>query len=170
MECTICLNDINNGCCKQLRCGHIFHKSCIHTWFNTSNSCPTCRNKVFELKTEQQLYDDWYRQKSEEYTDVIESVFNAFDQELEEEEIPILRKLSLQTLYENLSDLEYFFAKFINLCDYLNEDIDIEGVPEIYELYGYAFEMIKQTRIHERCITESFINLNPMTNKIVGCW
>ena len=169
MECTICLNDLN-GCCKQLRCGHMFHKECIHTWFNTNKSCPTCRNEIFEIKTEKQLDDEWYKHKSNEYTETIEHMFVSFEEELEEYEIVEIRRFLLNTLYDNLSDFEYFFKKFIKLCDYLNEDLLIEDISEVYDWYGYAFEMMKRYKLYEKCETESIINFNLVTHKIIRCW
>ena len=50
-ECSICFNnyDDDNDAGK-LKCGHIFHNSCIKRWFTTSGTCPICRSNVFECK------------------------------------------------------------------------------------------------------------------------
>jgi E3 ubiquitin-protein ligase synoviolin len=33
---------------KKLRCGHILHMGCLKEWLERSDSCPLCRNKVFD--------------------------------------------------------------------------------------------------------------------------
>ena len=72
--CSICNDDLNqqNNCkCNQLdekqqsqehgmklRCGHIFHESCILPWFEFHQTCPCCRTKVSqyeEIPTPDQL-------------------------------------------------------------------------------------------------------------------
>ena len=68
-------------------------------------------NEIFEIKTEQQLDEEWYKHKSNEYTETIEQIFAAFEEELEEHELIEIRQFLLNTLYENLSDFEYFFKK-----------------------------------------------------------
>ena len=32
--------------CKKLPCNHIFHASCLRGWFQSQQSCPTCRMDV----------------------------------------------------------------------------------------------------------------------------
>ena len=60
--CSICNDDFissNNCRCRhteedqpsqelgmKLRCGHIFHQSCILSWFESHQTCPCCRTKV----------------------------------------------------------------------------------------------------------------------------
>ncbi|XP_058110988.1 RING-H2 finger protein ATL32-like [Magnolia sinica] len=47
-DCAVCLGEFEDG--ERLRslpnCGHIFHISCIDTWFRTHSSCPLCRSNV----------------------------------------------------------------------------------------------------------------------------
>eukprot|EP01040_Poterioochromonas_malhamensis_P006655 gene6655-7170_t len=48
-ECSICLMDIEEGSvCRVLPepCGHIFHLSCIDTWFQQSSQCPLCKRSM----------------------------------------------------------------------------------------------------------------------------
>lgn len=47
-ECAICLGDFEDGeWLKHLsNCSHVFHVSCIDTWFQTHSSCPICRSCV----------------------------------------------------------------------------------------------------------------------------
>ncbi|MBA3956914.1 MAG: hypothetical protein H0X51_00765 [Parachlamydiaceae bacterium] len=44
--CGICLDtyapNASNDCLR-LRCGHIFHHSCVNEWIEKQNSCPNCR-------------------------------------------------------------------------------------------------------------------------------
>lgn len=48
IECAICLEKlVINTTEKRVICGHIFHKSCILSWFSIKFSCPLCR-KSFE--------------------------------------------------------------------------------------------------------------------------
>ena len=50
MECSICYDDISVGTtgCTILSCTHVFHYSCITSWFmNTEqSSCPMCRKEM----------------------------------------------------------------------------------------------------------------------------
>tara|TARA_A100001015_G_C15003490_1_gene719619 strand:- start:337 stop:816 length:480 start_codon:yes stop_codon:yes gene_type:complete len=42
--CSICLENLEKNL-VQLKCGHIFHKNCIDTWYKSQkNTCPICRN------------------------------------------------------------------------------------------------------------------------------
>eukprot|EP00735_Rhodelphis_limneticus_P004648 TRINITY_DN16269_c0_g1::TRINITY_DN16269_c0_g1_i1::g.3137::m.3137 TRINITY_DN16269_c0_g1::TRINITY_DN16269_c0_g1_i1::g.3137 ORF type:complete len:161 (+),score=-2.71,sp/Q9LZV8/ATL74_ARATH/34.57/5e-11,zf-RING_2/PF13639.1/1.6e-14,zf-C3HC4_2/PF13923.1/7e-08,zf-C3HC4_3/PF13920.1/3.8e-07,zf-rbx1/PF12678.2/2.7e-06,zf-C3HC4/PF00097.20/2.1e-06,zf-RING_5/PF14634.1/5.4e-06,zf-RING_UBOX/PF13445.1/0.00034,zf-Apc11/PF12861.2/0.036,Baculo_RING/PF05883.6/0.035,RINGv/PF12906.2/0.066,zf-C3HC4_4/PF15227.1/0.064,Rtf2 len=46
-ECTICLDRYST--CPSLRrlpCGHLFHDSCLKTWFKEHHKCPNCRYNV----------------------------------------------------------------------------------------------------------------------------
>ena len=45
--CTICQIDTNNMIVRKLvHCNHIYHQSCIDTWFETHQTCPNCRNDI----------------------------------------------------------------------------------------------------------------------------
>ena len=51
-ECPICLNGIQQGTGKRSgSCKHFFHKECIDTWLNTSNTCPKCRTPFDNYST-----------------------------------------------------------------------------------------------------------------------
>jgi hypothetical protein len=42
-ECIICLNQFEKGqSLTLLKCGHIYHKSCLELWFNKKRTCPLC--------------------------------------------------------------------------------------------------------------------------------
>ena len=49
-SCSICRNDFEeNEIVRKLNnCNHIFHMSCIDTWFETNIRCPICRNDLRE--------------------------------------------------------------------------------------------------------------------------
>ncbi|XP_038876865.1 putative RING-H2 finger protein ATL53 [Benincasa hispida] len=51
-DCCVCyeeLNDVRKEV-SRIRCGHIYHKSCILTWLQSRNSCPLCRREIeFEI-------------------------------------------------------------------------------------------------------------------------
>lgn len=46
-ECGICFDSIVNGQdIRLLKCGHMFHKKCIKSWFKRQRNCPFCRAVV----------------------------------------------------------------------------------------------------------------------------
>ncbi|KAK2970528.1 hypothetical protein RJ640_000235 [Escallonia rubra] len=51
-ECAVCLGEFEEGeWLKHLpNCSHIFHVSCIDTWFQSHSNCPLCRSHVFNLE------------------------------------------------------------------------------------------------------------------------
>ena len=54
-DCPICLCECSSKdekCC-QLECGHMFHTSCIFTWFEKHDTCPMCRMEVKQMKKEE---------------------------------------------------------------------------------------------------------------------
>ncbi|KAF7487945.1 E3 ubiquitin-protein ligase synoviolin [Sarcoptes scabiei] len=45
--CIICRENMSgNGTCKKLPCNHIFHTSCLRSWFQRQQTCPTCRMNI----------------------------------------------------------------------------------------------------------------------------
>ena len=40
---------VNNS--KKLPCGHIFHTSCLRSWFQRQQTCPTCRLNILRTTT-----------------------------------------------------------------------------------------------------------------------
>lgn len=44
--CIICREEMVAGNCKKLPCNHIFHASCLRSWFQRQQTCPTCRMDV----------------------------------------------------------------------------------------------------------------------------
>ncbi|KAK7076364.1 E3 ubiquitin-protein ligase synoviolin [Halocaridina rubra] len=43
--CIICREEMVTGA-KKLPCGHIFHSSCLRSWFQRQQTCPTCRMDI----------------------------------------------------------------------------------------------------------------------------
>lgn len=43
--CIICREEMTGGA-KKLPCNHIFHVSCLRSWFQRQQTCPTCRLNV----------------------------------------------------------------------------------------------------------------------------
>jgi len=48
--CIICREEMHLMC-KKLPCNHIFHTSCLRSWFQRQQTCPTCRMDVLRLPT-----------------------------------------------------------------------------------------------------------------------
>lgn len=46
--CIICREDMVTAC-KKLPCNHIFHTSCLRSWFQRQQTCPTCRMEVLRM-------------------------------------------------------------------------------------------------------------------------
>lgn len=46
--CIICREDMMTAC-KKLPCNHIFHTSCLRSWFQRQQTCPTCRMEVLRM-------------------------------------------------------------------------------------------------------------------------
>ena len=44
--CIVCREDMEVGSTKKLVCGHLFHFTCLRTWLERSQSCPTCRHDI----------------------------------------------------------------------------------------------------------------------------
>lgn len=48
--CIICREEMTgNGGSKKLPCNHIFHVSCLRSWFQRQQTCPTCRMDILRL-------------------------------------------------------------------------------------------------------------------------
>lgn len=50
--CIICREDMSTAC-KKLPCNHIFHTSCLRSWFQRQQTCPTCRMDVLRASVRQ---------------------------------------------------------------------------------------------------------------------
>ncbi len=49
--CSICMEDCcGESGCETTHCGHLFHKTCLHKWYNIGEySCPLCRSENVDL-------------------------------------------------------------------------------------------------------------------------
>tara|TARA_B110000114_G_C15044387_1_gene378540 strand:+ start:354 stop:1265 length:912 start_codon:yes stop_codon:yes gene_type:complete len=46
-DCIVCMCEIEeNEECKKLKCGHMFHNTCINNWLKRTLECPMCRNII----------------------------------------------------------------------------------------------------------------------------
>lgn len=43
-DCAICLDSMLTAC--KLPCGHLYHNSCLRSWLEQDNSCPTCSTSL----------------------------------------------------------------------------------------------------------------------------
>ncbi|KAI3450450.1 hypothetical protein Pfo_007115 [Paulownia fortunei] len=80
-ECAVCLGEFEEEeWVKHLpNCSHVFHVSCIDTWFQTHSSCPLCRSYVCDINTPHESSmamhsfletlnrEDFHRERSEHY-------------------------------------------------------------------------------------------------------
>ncbi|XP_048518084.1 E3 ubiquitin-protein ligase synoviolin isoform X2 [Dendroctonus ponderosae] len=48
--CIICREEMATAC-KKLPCNHIFHTSCLRSWFQRQQTCPTCRLNILRAPT-----------------------------------------------------------------------------------------------------------------------
>lgn len=49
-KCIVCYEDFEKkqaNACLLLKCGHVFHQSCIKPWIEKKQSCPLCKSKAF---------------------------------------------------------------------------------------------------------------------------
>ena len=53
MECSICLENIEDENKYVTQCAHIFHNECINKWTENHNSCPTCRTNLDNKPSQQ---------------------------------------------------------------------------------------------------------------------
>jgi len=52
-SCAICQEQVSSSAWKLRHCGHVFHRSCISQWFQTSVRCPVCRHDIREHSASQ---------------------------------------------------------------------------------------------------------------------
>ena len=67
IECSICLEEINDDSSSSLECNHVFHDYCIEEWAKVSRKsrneniewvCPLCRFTVSSLPDENDMVND----------------------------------------------------------------------------------------------------------------
>lgn len=47
-NCPICQDSISSGACRIRHCGHVYHRSCLLSWFEMNVRCPVCRHDIRE--------------------------------------------------------------------------------------------------------------------------
>lgn len=57
-NCAICQDSIASGACRIRQCGHVYHRSCISTWFGMNVRCPVCRHDIRESDEGDQTQSD----------------------------------------------------------------------------------------------------------------
>lgn len=74
-ECCIC-DDEKNGMFIVTSCRHMFHHSCLTTWFEEKTTCPRCRHDLRDDHSNLKIYTSRNDQSQEIYTsrnDLIEA-------------------------------------------------------------------------------------------------
>lgn len=56
-NCAICQDSISSGACRIRQCGHVYHRSCISTWFGLNVRCPVCRHDIREENSQEDQSD-----------------------------------------------------------------------------------------------------------------
>lgn len=57
-NCAICQESISSGACRVRQCGHVYHRSCILSWFAVNVRCPVCRHDIREMDRVSQTHSD----------------------------------------------------------------------------------------------------------------
>jgi hypothetical protein len=121
--CSICLNEVKRTRHNAIRCGHIFHQSCIEQWKEQGkHTCPVCR-KVFDVSK--------YR-----VTVTVENRFTARTsnavQMNENQTFDIIDLFDFNFDAENDSDLDSLLRDFgMSLADLDAAILNAEGGTEI---------------------------------------
>nr|GEX84749.1 RING-H2 finger protein ATL80 [Tanacetum cinerariifolium] len=56
VECAICLSEYQESDeLRVLPCQHVYHLTCVDTWFDSHSSCPTCRLDLMTKTTEESV-------------------------------------------------------------------------------------------------------------------
>ena len=66
-NCVICLSPMINA--YYLACGHYFHKKCITKWMKRQNTCPTCRELIFDTNL-MKSYQDIFNKIDSQYLSI----------------------------------------------------------------------------------------------------
>ncbi|CAI2372152.1 unnamed protein product [Moneuplotes crassus] len=61
----ILVNFETNGVSILFNCSHIFHKHCIKDWIKGHNTCPVCREKIYQKEVEKSYLDELDYQDSQ---------------------------------------------------------------------------------------------------------
>jgi len=68
--CSICLAelDFSKDHISATECGHLYHKGCLSSWFQTKHDCPECRKAVNITRTVDRVYANYREEDSVDYT------------------------------------------------------------------------------------------------------
>jgi hypothetical protein len=109
--CSICLNEVRaTRANPPLRCGHVFHSSCLEEWKNQGkNTCPVCRRVIdaTRFKVVVTIQNNVTAAANSVTLDE-ESIFNVldlFDINFDVEELPDLESI-LADLGMSLADFD----------------------------------------------------------------
>jgi hypothetical protein len=148
-ECSICLECLQDGEIKKLKCKHVYHNKCIYGWSITENSCPECR-LFFDFDTSNQndflkwldrrLYNfnKKYCTKKERLLKLVEIVNTTLRLNDKDVKCPshTYREM-LNKIRENENDLNYSCLGLF--CNWFGDDYICE--------YGWYEKTIKQLEI-----------------------
>lgn len=56
-DCPICYDAILRNDNRKLKCGHVFHKSCVDEWVSRKGTCPMCRAVISVYAPTQPHYE-----------------------------------------------------------------------------------------------------------------
>ena len=116
-ECNICMNTIDTQSCDYFTtgCNHTFHNKCLMQWIITNNTCPTCRQDIYDnianIKSKkvyciryisdetQFILPDDYDKLSERVADIIYVIDNNNSENTETENL-IIDEINLKNKWE----------------------------------------------------------------------
>ena len=146
-ECTICLDVIENDKLLTLiGCKHIFHYSCINTWYMKSNTCPICRQNI----------KDMFRIMFRPNINRFYNKYHNYIIELKENKI-LLYKLKKHKKNKVISNLDELSNN--NLCNLSSK----ETLGEIY--LSILYQDISIMSMENKCLTFRSLALPKDKNK-----
>ena len=166
-ECSICYNIIDNRTTGrvELSCGHLYHFSCIATWFNEvdKSSCPMCRKEMMPIEDLPPANDGEIDDESDEDEDVDEDE----DEELEISRADLdalMRSLGgigitetmVERLFPDESSTLLIHTEFNNLC--MGNGARVVDDIEWHTLCTKSDTLTLQITIHENNEREVVIN------------
>jgi hypothetical protein len=117
--CSICLNEVKRTRRNAIRCGHIFHQTCIEKWKEQGKyTCPVCR-KAFDVS-------------QFKVSMTIENRFTARTSNVmqlsERQTFDVVDVFDFQFDAENVTDLDSLLRDFgVSLTDLDTSILDAEG-------------------------------------------
>ena len=155
-ECSICLNKIINNC--NTNCNHHFCYDCLILWcLNGGNDCPMCKQRLFQIKLENNfdLKNNIFKTKKITIDFNIEEIFNMkiFDISVKElknndENIQYInnKKIGLKIVSIDKNNFADKYFKINDIILYINGIPCING-DRIRELIYYHYDNKKKLEI-----------------------